>query len=184
MTVRPPGPGCGASGKGRRITRTSGTCDTMRSALPQIWQQVQDGNSRLSPMLQVGPATRASSDGDSLMMWSAADALVLKWAALTVSPGLRTDPGCLHLQGGAQGAVRLVAEQLAVRVPHGHPGLLPAYPQGYGLAGLAGKHAGPGVPELDTAVPPLQHGDRRGDTPPATGIPRSAHSVRRPGRYC
>ncbi|WP_421512477.1 reverse transcriptase domain-containing protein (plasmid) [Enterobacter sp. JS8-1] len=47
------------------------------------------------------------------MMWSAADALVLKWAALTVAPQLSVHPRCLHLQGGAHRAVSQVAEQLS-----------------------------------------------------------------------
>lgn len=79
--------------------------------LPQIWQQVQDGTYRLSPMLQVSPAV-PGRDSYSLMMWSAADALVLKWAVLTVAPHLAVHPRCLHLQGGAHRAVRQVAEQL------------------------------------------------------------------------
>ncbi|AVZ00444.1 transposase (plasmid) [Lelliottia sp. WB101] len=80
--------------------------------LPVIWQQVQDRTYRLSPMQQVSPAG-PGRESDSLMMWSAADALVLKWVALTVAPDLQIHPGCLHLQGGAHRAVRKVAAQLA-----------------------------------------------------------------------
>lgn len=55
---------------------------------------------------------------------------------------------------------------LAVCVPHGYTGLLPAYQESHGLAGLAGERDRPGVPEPDTAVPALQHGAGRGDTHP------------------
>lgn len=79
--------------------------------LPPIWQQVQDGTYRLLPMLQV-TTTRAGRETDSLMMWSAADALVLKWVALTVAPDLPVHPRCQHLRGGAHRSVWTVAEAL------------------------------------------------------------------------
>lgn len=69
---------------------------------------------RLSPMQQICPKGPGRK-GDNLMMWSAADALVLKWVALTTAPQLQIHPRCLHLHGGAHGAVRKVAEQLGTR---------------------------------------------------------------------
>ncbi len=79
--------------------------------LPRIQQQVQDGTYRLSPMQTVN-CTAPGHETGMAVMWSAADALVLKWSALTLAPGLPVHQRCLHLEGGPHRAVRLVAEQL------------------------------------------------------------------------
>lgn len=84
-------------------------CHHVERLLPQIWQQVDEGTYRLSPMLQV-ITTRLGQETDSLVMWSAADALVLKWVSIMVALHLPVHPGCLHMQGGAHRSVRAVAD--------------------------------------------------------------------------
>ena len=82
-----------------------------RTLVPCIQRQVEKGTYRLSPMLMVQRST-PGRERDRAVMWSAADALVLKWVALKLAPGLPVHPRCLHLEGGAHRAVRLVSEQL------------------------------------------------------------------------
>ncbi|MEB6534943.1 hypothetical protein GC090_15065 [Pantoea sp. JZ29] len=79
--------------------------------LPLIRRQVERGVYRLSPM-QTVHSYGVGRECDTVIMWSAADALVLKWAALTLSPSLSVHPHCLHFQGGTHYAVRRVAQQL------------------------------------------------------------------------
>ncbi|WP_438499657.1 hypothetical protein [Pantoea ananatis] len=79
--------------------------------LPLIRRQVEGGVYQLSPM-QTVRCYAAGRECDTVIMWSAADALVLKWAALTLSPSLPVHTHCLHLQGGTHHAVGRVAQQL------------------------------------------------------------------------
>lgn len=79
--------------------------------LPLIRRQVEGGVYRLSPM-QTVRCYAAGRECDTVIMWPAADALVLKWAALTLSPSLPVHTHCLHLQGGTHHAVGRVAQQL------------------------------------------------------------------------
>lgn len=79
--------------------------------LPQIWLQVDNGTYRLSPMLQV-TTSKPGRESGSLIMWSASDALVLKWVSMMVAPHLPVHPGCLHLSGGTHRSVHIVADAL------------------------------------------------------------------------
>jgi hypothetical protein len=77
----------------------------------EIANHVQTGTWRLQPMTAV-PISKAGRESDSLILWSATDALVLKWVALKVKPLVKVHSRCLHLQDGAQRAVQIVAEAL------------------------------------------------------------------------
>lgn len=75
----------------------------------RLWQQVISGQYQLTPMQRV--ETRSGS----VVMWSACDALVLKWLALCIVPSLPKHPNCRHLkgQGGVSGSLQKVREALA-----------------------------------------------------------------------
>src|SRR5690606_2921105 len=57
------------------------------------FQQVISGRYRLSPMLITGRGKQARA------MWSARDALVLKWVSLKIQDILPQHPSCMHLRG-------------------------------------------------------------------------------------
>ncbi len=73
-----------------------------------LFQRVMDGRYRLSPMLITGRGQ------DARAIWSASDALVLKWVALRVQDILPQHPACMHLtDGGVMKSVGKVADALA-----------------------------------------------------------------------
>ena len=59
-----------------------------------LWQQVTEGQYRLSPMRVI-----EMKAGDSVVCWSAADALVLKYLALHLQQMLPVHPDCHHVRG-------------------------------------------------------------------------------------
>ncbi|RHH96561.1 transposase [Enterobacter cloacae] len=73
----------------------------------ELYHWVMNGQYRLSPLLVV------RSKKESLAMWSARDALVLKWVALQVADCLPQPERCMHLKGrGARKSIREVSEAL------------------------------------------------------------------------
>ncbi|NTY88403.1 transposase [Serratia fonticola] len=74
----------------------------------QLWQTVIQGQYRLTPM------QRIDTQQGSLVMWSAADALVLKWLTLCITPALPKHPTCRHLRGhgGVSGSLTRVRSAL------------------------------------------------------------------------
>lgn len=58
-----------------------------------LLQRVLAGDYRLSPMQRLGRGEEAR------VIWSAQDALVLKWVALMVAPWLPLHPACEHIRG-------------------------------------------------------------------------------------
>lgn len=99
-------------------------CDARKDAPAQAdvwhlrhhWEEQQQpllatllaGEYRLSPMLIVGRADEQKA------MWSAQDALVLKWVALQVAPQLPLHARCEHIKGheGGPASVRKMSEAL------------------------------------------------------------------------
>lgn len=73
---------------------------------PCIWQRLQAGDYRLQPMQRHG----------QLILWSAQDALVLKWVALMAGPQLPWHPRCEH---GAGMGVAASRQRLATAIAHG-----------------------------------------------------------------
>ncbi len=72
-----------------------------------FYQRVISGNWRLSPMLIRGRGK------DARAMWSARDALVLKWVALHVAHQLPQHDACMHLRGrGACQSLPQVADAM------------------------------------------------------------------------
>jgi hypothetical protein len=71
-------------------------------------QCVEQGRYRLSPMQAI-----TNSAGEALAMWSAQDALVLKWVALRVAQYLPTHERCHHVKGyGCKHSLQQVAAAL------------------------------------------------------------------------
>lgn len=71
-------------------------------------RQVEHGDYRLAPMQVIH-----RRDGDALVMWSAADAMVLKWVALRITQHLPLHPRCHHLKGfGCHHSLKTVAAGL------------------------------------------------------------------------
>lgn len=60
-----------------------------------LFRQVLAGDYRLSPLL----ITRRYASDDSVALWSARDALVLKWVALQISDLLPMHDSCVHVKG-------------------------------------------------------------------------------------
>lgn len=78
-------------------------------AYQETWfRQVRAGRYRLAPML----VTRGQNGQPRLAMWSALDALVLKWVALQIADRLPVNTACHHLKGhgGVSGSTRAVAQ--------------------------------------------------------------------------
>lgn len=75
---------------------------------PRLWQQVQNGDYRLQPMQRLG----------QYAVWSAPDALVLKWVALMAGPQLPWHPRCEH--GAGMGGVAS-RRRLAEAITEGEP---------------------------------------------------------------
>ncbi|HGM5491692.1 TPA: reverse transcriptase domain-containing protein [Serratia fonticola] len=74
----------------------------------QLWQTVIQGQYRLTPM------QRIDTQQGAVVMWSAADALVLKWLTLCILPSLPKHPTCRHLRGhgGVSGSLTRVRSAL------------------------------------------------------------------------
>lgn len=90
------------------------------------FRQVRAGRYRLVPML----VTRGQNGQPRLAMWSALDALVLKWVALQIADLLPVHIVCHHLKGhGVHPGYRsgLARIPVAVCVPDGYPWLLPPH---------------------------------------------------------
>lgn len=74
----------------------------------RLYREVTSGQYRLSPMQVYGRGENAR------VMWSAADALVLKWVALRVEKQLPRPDACHHLRGkGIRHSLRAVSEALS-----------------------------------------------------------------------
>jgi hypothetical protein len=72
-----------------------------------LYQKVVSGQHRLKPLLVCRSST------DRLAMWSATDALVLKWVALQVADLLPQPERCMHLRGrGVRASIREVSQAL------------------------------------------------------------------------
>jgi len=69
-------------------------------------RKLQSGEHHLSPMLVVG--TRRQ------VMWSAEDALALKWVALSITPSIPVHEKCEHVKGhgGGRSSVRRISQSL------------------------------------------------------------------------
>lgn len=63
-----------------------------------LYQAIKTGHYQLQPML-----IRQNAEGEMCAQWSAQDALVLKWLALTIAPMLPKHPRCEHLKGHGGG---------------------------------------------------------------------------------
>lgn len=74
---------------------------------PVLQQQLQSGTYRLTPMQVVGLDRNA--------MWSAQDALVLKWVALQVTPLLPVHPRCEHVKGHGGGRTSIARLSTALQ---------------------------------------------------------------------
>lgn len=74
-----------------------------------LYQQVITGQYRLTPM------QRFETRQGSVVMWSACDALVLKWLTVCIAPSLPKHPRCRHLKGhgGVAGSLHKTREVLA-----------------------------------------------------------------------
>ncbi|HEY3987421.1 RNA-directed DNA polymerase [Cedecea sp.] len=74
-----------------------------------LYRDVVTGSYRLSPML----VHRTKSGQESVAMWSAQDALVLKWVSLQIQGLMPRRSSCMHLRGGGgRKCLRLVAGAL------------------------------------------------------------------------
>lgn len=62
--------------------------------LERIWQQVDNGEYRLLP-----PQLIRTGKQDDIVLWSAADALVMKWVALEIKDLLPLQSRCVHTAG-------------------------------------------------------------------------------------
>lgn len=79
----------------------------VRGEAERLYRTVKGGRWRLSPMQVCGRGKNAKA------MWSAADALVLKWVALKVENWLPRPEACHHLKGkGVRHSLREVSEAL------------------------------------------------------------------------
>lgn len=73
-----------------------------------LYEQVKSGRYRLPPMMLYGKGK------DRVAVWSASDAMVLKWVALRIRTLLPQPEKCMHLPGkGARLSLRQVSEALA-----------------------------------------------------------------------
>jgi hypothetical protein len=73
-----------------------------------IYDSVLRAEWRLAPMQVI-----RRQDSQSVAVWRAADALVLKWVALKIAALLPSHSVCHHLMGGGQHSVRTVGSALA-----------------------------------------------------------------------
>ncbi|HHQ6539698.1 TPA: reverse transcriptase domain-containing protein [Serratia fonticola] len=75
----------------------------------QLWQTVIQGHCRFTPMQHI------DTQHGAVVMWSAIDALVLKWLTLCIMPSLPKHPTCRHLKGhgGVSGSLTRVRSALS-----------------------------------------------------------------------
>ncbi|HII2087080.1 TPA: hypothetical protein ACYZZF_004492 [Escherichia coli] len=62
--------------------------------LERIWRQVDNGEYRLLP-----PQLIRTGKQDDIVLWSAADAMVMKWVALEIKDLLPLQNRCVHTAG-------------------------------------------------------------------------------------
>ncbi len=97
--------------------------------LPRLIREAESGTYRLSPMQVI----RRKAGQESLVQWSARDALVLKWVSLQLNGKLPLSPRCTHTAGHRGGTKRTAGNYhppqggIPFCVPHRYPGLLPSY---------------------------------------------------------
>lgn len=74
----------------------------------RLWQTVANGHYRFTPM------QRIDTQQGAMVMWSATDALVLKWLTLCIMPSLPRHSACRHLKnhGGVSGSLAQVRSVL------------------------------------------------------------------------
>lgn len=82
-----------------------------------VWEQVINGQYRLSPMQVYHPRLRPEA---AQAQWSACDALVLKWVSLIVGPRLPMQASCTHVAGHHAGrdALRQITQHLRAGMVH------------------------------------------------------------------
>ena len=90
----------------------------------RMLQQVMAGGYSLSPMQVIGRGT------DRQVMWTARDALVLKWASLLIAPLLPLHARCEHLKGHCGGKAS-VARHCSVLQQGDHPWVMRTDVKGY-----------------------------------------------------
>ena len=78
--------------------------------LKRIWQQVDNGEYRLLP-----PQLIRTGKQDDIVLWSAADALVMKWVALEIKDQLPLQSRCVHTVGhrGGRDSLAEITQTLA-----------------------------------------------------------------------
>ena len=76
---------------------------------PALQQSLHQGDYRFEPMSRITKA-----NGETIHVWSAQDALVLKSLSLVLADILPVSPACTHVKGhgGAKAAFRATREQL------------------------------------------------------------------------
>lgn len=78
--------------------------------LNHIWQQVDNGEYRLLP-----PQLIRTGKQDDIVLWSVADALVMKWVALKIKDLLPLQSRCVHTAGhrGGRDSLAEITQKLA-----------------------------------------------------------------------
>ncbi|MEC9683038.1 reverse transcriptase domain-containing protein [Escherichia marmotae] len=76
----------------------------------RIWQQVDNGEYRLLP-----PQLIRTGKQDDIVLWSAADAMVMKWVAMEIQDLLPLQSRCVHTAGhrGGRGSLAEITQTLA-----------------------------------------------------------------------
>ncbi|ELO3113797.1 transposase, partial [Escherichia coli] len=76
----------------------------------RIWQQVDNGEYRLLP-----PQLIRTGKQDDIVLWSAADAMVMKWVALEIKDLLPLQSRCVHTAGhrGGRDSLAEITQTLA-----------------------------------------------------------------------
>lgn len=98
--------------------------------LGRIWQQVDNGEYRLLP-----PQLIRTGKQDDIVLWSAADAMVMKWVALEIKVLLPLQSRCVHTAGhrGGRDSLAEITQTLAQGARFVWR-ILPAYPERAALA--------------------------------------------------
>ncbi len=100
-----------------------------------IWKQVDNCEYRLLP-----PQLIRTGKQDDIVLWSAADAMVMKWVTLEIKDLLPLQSRCVHTAGhhGGRDSLTEITQMLAqggtLCLADGYPGVLPAYQERATLA--------------------------------------------------
>lgn len=77
---------------------------------PDLLARLRQGRYRFSPLVRI-----TKTDGSTLHLWSAQDALVLKMLAMGIAPSLGCSPHCTHLKG--HGGLKQTIARVQQRLP-------------------------------------------------------------------